>query len=158
VSDEHPSIDSAINEAARALAETHGADYYRASGPRQAHWRREAKTVVGAWQEDRRRCAEENVPASAPSSLRTELAEAKATIARLTVERDTMRALIKQENGLMVNNLVADLVKRRNIAATAAAYVESCLCNGGTDVPQLNAAIDRAFLSLAAAVEEGNRT
>jgi multidrug resistance efflux pump len=91
-------------------------------------------------------------------SLRSELAEAQATIARLTEERDQMRALIKQENGLMVINLVADLVKRRNIAAAAAAFVESCLCNGETDVPQLNAATGWAFASLVAAVEEGNKT
>lgn len=84
--DPEPTIDSAIDEAARVLAETHGVDYYHASGQHQAYWRREAQTVVGAWQEDRRRCAEENVPSPTPTapSLRSELAEAQAEIARLT--------------------------------------------------------------------------
>ena len=83
-----------------------------------------------------------------------ELAEARATIARLTIERDTMRALIKEEHGLMISGLVGEITRRKNIEATAAAYVQSCLCNGGTDEPALNASIDYAFAALVSALEE----
>ncbi|MDP9145241.1 MAG: hypothetical protein M3N43_11190 [Actinomycetota bacterium] len=64
---EHPAgIDCAIDAAARALCASLDVDYDRLDGKRQAGWRKDAQVAVTAWQESRRRTAEESVPVSPP--------------------------------------------------------------------------------------------
>lgn len=59
-----PGIDSAIDAAAKALANWHCVEYRYASGKAQAKWRIQAEVAVRAWQEYQRRTAEESVPES----------------------------------------------------------------------------------------------
>lgn len=88
MSDDVPGIDSAIDAAGWALAQSYDKDYDHLSGSDQAWWREEAQIAVDAWLEDRRRTAEENVPAGRPpvSAAQAELAVAERRARQL---RDT---------------------------------------------------------------------
>lgn len=56
----------------------------------------------------------------------------------------------------MLGVLLPECERLRAVEKAAADYVRSCLCNGGTDVPELNADITAKFEALLGAVRTGN--
>jgi hypothetical protein len=56
-------------------------------------------------------------------------------------------------NRLDLKRLMCEYDRRGSIKQAAAAYIKSCLCNGGTDEPELNADISAKWRALADAVE-----
>lgn len=53
-------------------------------------------------------------------------------------------------------DLLAEVERLRKMEKAAQEYALSALCNGGTDVPELNAAIAEKWAALLAEVREGN--
>lgn len=49
--------------------------------------------------------------------------------------------------------VAGEVDRLKAVEAAAAGYVKSCLCNGGTDVPELNADIAARFRSLCDEVQ-----
>lgn len=57
---------------------------------------------------------------------------------------------------LDLKRVMQEYDRRGAIKQAAAAYIKSCLCNGGTDAPELNADISAKWRALTDAVEGGD--